>query len=133
MNLNQGLFRQYVEELQKHLFADMTLDDIINGLQESHRKRRFVAMYLLKDRDTFTSFLSKRHELGIDAVFNQIITTLLNKADSYPFIADWIELLDIKKDMVTKEPSSYEIREMMKDLKSFIFYCTKQELATSSV
>lgn len=127
MSWDQVMFSQYIDELRIHLFKEMTIEQIIAEANDDHHQaRRLVTMYVLKDRDTFHYYYSKREGLGIGYIFDQVISALFHETEKKLFKQDLISLLEIREDMITNKIVGYGIKEVEKDLNSFFTYWRKR-------
>ncbi|WCK57324.1 hypothetical protein PP175_29480 (plasmid) [Aneurinibacillus sp. Ricciae_BoGa-3] len=132
MLFNQEVYRQYIHELRTHLFGDMPFEQLIKNIANSHRKRRFVAMYLLQDKTLFHTYYDKRKELGLETMFNQILSTLFYQKEEHPIKQEIISFLDAELSMIKGSVSPFQIKEMMKDINSFILYQNKNYTGMNS-
>jgi hypothetical protein len=130
MKMVEKLFKEYIQELHTHLFENEPFEQIIQNLRGSHRRKRFVAMYLIQSHSIFYSYYKRKKELQLDRLFNQIISALLHKKEQNRLKQSFVNRLELHPDMISGKVSSYEIREMEKDLHAFAFYQTKKELKT---
>lgn len=121
-------YREYIHELHAHLFELAPIERIIGEVQKGHRRKRFIAMYLLQDKELFDLYYEKRKELRLEKVFNQLVSAMLYKTEKNALKQLFVEMLDLKESMIIGKVSSYEIREIEKDLHAFSFYETKKEL-----
>ncbi|WP_047154561.1 hypothetical protein [Aneurinibacillus tyrosinisolvens] len=125
MVFRQDLYEQYIQELHAHLCDTMPIEQIIGSWQNSHRKRRFIAMYLLQSKEVFHFYYKKRTQLGIKGIFNQIISAMIAEPTSQ-LKQDIIQSIGMTKGMISGDVSSYEIKETLKDINSFALYCRKR-------
>ncbi|WP_027416880.1 hypothetical protein [Aneurinibacillus terranovensis] len=100
IRLNHGLYQQYIQELQNHLFEKMSIEQIMEDWQNHHRKRRFIAMYLLQSKEIFYFYYEKRVELGMEGIFNQIISAMFAEPSSQ-LKQGIIQSIGMAEDMVT--------------------------------
>lgn len=121
-------YKEYIQELHAHLFGQETIEHIIGEVKKGHRRKRFVAMYLMQDKETFDFYYEKRKELQLEKIFNQLISAMLYKTEKNPLKRLFVETLGLTSDMTMGKVSSYEIKEIEKDLHAFSFYQTKKEL-----
>ncbi|PLS19217.1 hypothetical protein CVD28_02060 [Bacillus sp. M6-12] len=128
MTVVKKLFQEYIQELHAHLFDNEPFEQIIQNFKGSHRRKRFVAMYLIQTKSIFYSYYERRTELQIEKLFNQIITALLYKKEQNRLKQFFVKSLELHPDMIMGKVSSYEIKEIEKDLHAFSFYQTKKEL-----
>lgn len=119
MTVCQEVYEQYIKGLHEHLFDGMPIEQIMGNWQNSHRKRRFIVMYLLQSKDIFHFYYGKRKEHRIEPIFNQVISALLYEPQKSQLKLDFVSTLGITKDMITENISSFQIKEMMKYLHSF--------------
>ena len=121
-------YKAYLRELHTHLFGSEPIEKIIGEVKIGHRRKRFVAMYLIQDKETFDYYYERRKELKLEKVFNQLISSMLYKTEKNPLKQLFVDMLGLKNSMVMGKVSSYEIKEIEKDLHAFSFYETKKEL-----
>ncbi|MCM3624323.1 hypothetical protein M4D70_19025 [Brevibacillus borstelensis] len=128
MKWDQELFIQYVAELQEHLFSDMTLEEIIEKAKvDHHRARRFMNLYILKDKTTFHNFYSRREDLEIQSIFDQVISALFYETEKRPIKQEIIiDLLGIRQEMIQNGVEGYGIKEFDKDLLAYGMYWRKR-------
>lgn len=128
VRFDQRIYQAYLDKLGKHLFGEISIKKILNGIHYSHRERRFMALYLLKDKETFHTLYENREKLGIEQLFNQVISALFYKVDKCQFKQDLIEKFEIQKEMITSPATIFEVKEVTKDINSFIWYVRKRQL-----
>jgi len=116
--------KEYVMNMKQHLFKDESLEHIIEGIQTSHRKRRFMMMYLLHDKDIFHRYYKERQAWGMERLFDQIIAGLLGR-DIFGVKKVISEYLDISYIPENSNITQYEKREFTKDINSFVVYTRK--------
>lgn len=133
MNYFEEAYIQYIDDLHYHLFEGKTLEEIFAGISESHRKRRFVAMYLLRDPKTFHSYFEKRFDLGLEGIFNQVISALFFEKDKLLIKRKLIAKLELNRGMVRTPVSEHDLRVLTKDLQAFVWHATKQILLSPVV
>lgn len=121
-------YKAYIRELHAHLFEEEAIEKIIGEVKKGHRRKRFVAMYLIQDKETFDSYYKRRKELQLEKIFNQLISAMLYKTEKKPLKQLFVDSLGLTSTMTTGKVSSYEIKEIEKDLHAFSFYETKKEL-----
>ncbi|WP_027415041.1 hypothetical protein [Aneurinibacillus terranovensis] len=122
--LNLSIYKAYIQELREHLFRDGSMEQIVEGISNSHRKRRFLAMYVMQSKEIFDLYYKQRLELGLDDLFNQIISALFSEKSELK--NEFISILEITPDMVSKRASPFEIKEMEKDLNAYLLYQQKR-------
>ncbi|MCM3786216.1 hypothetical protein M3231_24990 [Neobacillus mesonae] len=125
MVFNQDAFAEYLHELRLHLFGDDSIDEIISKIEDSHRARRFVMLYLIKNRETFYYYHKKRTELGFELLYDTIISALFYERERKPAKQELINLLAINLGMVSKRIEGYPLKEFDKDLNAFLTYWGK--------
>lgn len=81
MQFDQEAFGEYLEQMWEHLFETKTISQIMAKINTNHRARRFLAMYLLKNRETFHLYYQMREELGIGYIFDTIISALFHERE----------------------------------------------------
>ena len=123
----QNEYKEYLSELSKHLFGQTPFHEILKKTNESHRKKRFVALYVAQDRETFYAYYEKRKELGLEGIFSQLISALLYKTEFHPIKREMVRSLGITKDMIDYPCFDHELNEVKKDLNSFLLYLKKQK------
>jgi len=123
-------FRDYIGELQRHLFDNQGMDSIMNEMENSHRKQRFIAMYLIQSKEIFYRYFEKRKELQLEGIFYHLIFTLLQNKETFRLKELFVEELALHSEMIPENfhPSPYKVKEIEKDLRAFSFYQTKREL-----
>lgn len=126
MQFDQETFGEYLEQMWEHLFEANTLSQIIAKINNNHRARRFFAMYLLKNRETFHLYHQLRDELGISYIFDTIISALFHEREKKPVKQELIDLLQIDLSMADQIIEGYALREFDKDLNSFLTYWRKR-------
>jgi hypothetical protein len=124
-------YQQYIKELHVHLFEQQTFEQIVQEFKKGHRRKRFVAIYLIQDKTVFDTYYEKRNELKLEKLFNQLVSALLFNTKQNPLKELFVETLELTPDMITGKVSSYEIRVIEKDLHAFAFYQTKKELKST--
>ncbi|MFF2531240.1 hypothetical protein ACFVS2_20270 [Brevibacillus sp. NPDC058079] len=124
----QELFNQYIDKMRNNLFMDTTLEDLFGSIASNHRVKRFVALYLLKDKETFHGYFMKRHEFGLEGVFNQTISALYFESEKLVIKNMFISELSISKAMMSSPATIVEAKETTKDLQAFVWYATKEIL-----
>jgi hypothetical protein len=129
MAFNSQAYYRYLGELRHHLFVDMSLNDIFENINYSHAERRFVNMYLIQDAETFYKYYSKRHHYKLSGVFNQILCAIFHQMDKCPIKYDIAKMLRLKKEMIETPVTSFELKEVTKDLYSFAWYVKKREMS----
>lgn len=128
MRWDQELFNTYLAELRKHLFAKLTIEEIIElAKHEHHRARRFMNLYIIKDKATFQDCYSKSAELGIQCILDQVIFALFHETRIMPVKKEIIDLLAIRQDMIVNRVVTYQVREFEKDLLAYIMYWRKRK------
>lgn len=128
MSLFQQVYKQYLSELSTHLFGDTPFDEIIKKVNTSHRIKRFVALYVAQDKKTFETYYAKRRQLGLEDVFNQLITALLYQTNKHSVKKELVKEIGITKDMIEYPCLDHEINEIKKDLNSFSLYFRKYKM-----
>jgi hypothetical protein len=127
MRWDQEMFNQYIDELQKHLFNGMTIEEIIEEAKHDHHQaRRLMNLYILKDKETFHDFYERREELGIQSIFDQVISALFHQTEKRPVKKEITELLGIRERMIVMRVDGYGIKEFDKDLLTFGMYWRKR-------
>ncbi|MCM2999989.1 hypothetical protein M3647_21165 [Paenibacillus cellulositrophicus] len=126
MEFDQEAFGEYLEEMWAHLFGNRSLSQIIVEINNSHRARRFFAMYLIKNRETFHTYYQMRAQFGISSIFDTIISALFYEREKKPVKQKLIDLLHIEKDMADQQVEGYPLKEFEKDLNSFLSYWRKR-------
>jgi len=121
----QTVYKQYIAELSSHLFEGQSIEDIIKKVNQSHRIKRYVALYVTQDKETFYYYYTKRRELGLNDVFNQLITALLYQTNRHSIKKELVKELGINKEMIEFPCLDHEINEIKKDLNSFSLYYRK--------
>jgi hypothetical protein len=128
MKWDKELFNQYLDNLQEHLFGDISVLEIIElAKRDHHQARRQMNLHVLRNRETFHDFYVKREELGIQSVYDQVISALFHETEKRPVKLEIIELLGIEQGVIESEVEGYGLKEFDKDLASFIFYRRKRE------
>lgn len=127
MNVMES-YKSFVENAHKQLFPEETIEQLMVNVYRGHRRKRFVAMYLLSDKDVFHKYYALRNHLNLVKLFDQIISGLLHETEKNPLKVLFVETHSINENMIFKPASSYEIREFEKDLHAFSFYETKKVL-----
>jgi hypothetical protein len=127
MRWDQELFNQYIAELQKHLFNGMTIEEIIEEAKHDHHQaRRLMNLYILKDKETFHDFYERREELGIQSIFDQVISALFYQTEKRPVKQEITNLLGIREDMIDTRMQGYPLKEFNKDLLTYGMYWRKR-------
>lgn len=121
----EKFYKQYLSELSTHLFGNAPFDEIVKKVNTSHRTKRFVALYVAQDKETFDTYYAKRRELGLSEVFNQLISALLYQTSRHSIKKELVKELGITKDMIEIPCFDHEINEIKKDLNSFSLYLRK--------
>ncbi|RIX60052.1 hypothetical protein D3P08_00205 [Paenibacillus nanensis] len=103
----------------------MSLNQIIEKINDNHRAKRFFAMYLLKDQETFHYYYQMRAQLSISFIFDTIINALFNEREKKQVKQELINLLQINADMADQSVEGYPLKEFDKDLNSFLVYWRK--------
>ncbi|WCF11510.1 hypothetical protein NDS46_31630 (plasmid) [Paenibacillus thiaminolyticus] len=122
-----NLFAEYLDHLQKHLFGELSFEEILNNIENNHRKIRFVSMYILKDKELFYELFKKRKERGLEDIFNSVIGTLLCESDNPEFKTVFIRNLNLCSGMLSEEVSEFKRKVVMKDLQAFMLWAWKQD------
>lgn len=125
MNYNEQAYLEYIDELRYHLFGGKTLEEIFIDIADNHRKKRFAAMYLLRDPETFHAYYERRDELGLSDLFNEIISTLFYHKEKLLIKRKFISRLNVNMDMITSPVPESELKVLTKDLQSFVWHATK--------
>lgn len=123
-----NLYQGYIQELHAHLYDNQPFEQVIQHLQHSHRRKRFVAMYLIQSKVIFYSYYERRKEFHIEPLFNQIIAAMLSNTEQNRLKQWFVDMLELTPDMIAGKVTSYEIKVVEKDLNAFSFYQTKKEL-----
>ncbi|MBT2282208.1 hypothetical protein J7E78_01405 [Paenibacillus polymyxa] len=126
MIFDQEAFGEYLEQMWEHLFETNTISQIIAKINSNHRARRFFAMYLLKNRETFYLYYQMREELGIGYIFDTAISALFHELEKKPVKQELIDLLQIDLSMADQKVEGYLLREFEKDLNSFLTFWRKR-------
>lgn len=117
-----------MDDLQKYLFAEMNLSEIIQlAKKDHHRARRLLNLHIIRDREVFHDFYKRREELGIQAVFDQVISALFHEADRRSIKQEIIGLLGIEKSMIVSKVEGYGLKEFDKDLLTYGMYWRKRK------
>ncbi|MFI8715171.1 hypothetical protein [Brevibacillus brevis] len=125
---DQELFITYLAELRKHLFAKLTIEEIIELAKREHlRARRFINLYIIQDKATFHNYYLKRAELEIQCILDQVISALLHENWNMSMKKEIVDLLGIKQDMIVNQVVGYQTREFEKDLLTYIMYWRKRK------
>ncbi|WP_214688606.1 MULTISPECIES: hypothetical protein [unclassified Exiguobacterium] len=120
-------YRTYVNELHHSLFDAAPVEQLMKDVYQAHRRKRFVAMYLLSlEKSEFDAYYARRFELNLDKLFNQLISGLTHNTETSPLKQLFVKTLCVNQDMVTEPVTSYEIKEIEKDLNAFSFYQRKK-------
>ncbi|MFF2531242.1 hypothetical protein ACFVS2_20280 [Brevibacillus sp. NPDC058079] len=127
IEFDHELFLSYIEELHTHLFETQTLEDLVAGVHEHHQKHHMVTLHVLKDKKTFRYYYNKKDELNITSLFNIIIGTLTENVTGDKIKEHLVSFLELSPEMMTEEPSDYEKKVLMKNLKSFMMYARKRK------
>lgn len=128
IDFDHGMFLEYVNELHEHLFGDgVTFEDLIDDMDNHHQKHHLVTLHLLKDREIFHGYYDRKHELGLDSVFNIIICALTEDTAGDKIKEHLVSYLSITPEMKTSEAKNYDIKVFMKNLKSFMLYARKKK------
>lgn len=126
-------YRTYVDELHRSLFEAAPVEQLMKNVYQGHRRKRFVAMYLMSlSKEEFDAYYANRFDLKLDKLFNQLISALLHETEKNPLKQLFVETLGLTEAMISEPISSYEIKEIEKDLHAFSFYQTKQVLKSQS-
>jgi hypothetical protein len=123
--IDETIYGRYVDELQTHLFGDLSFIDIVKSRSNSHRKNRFIVIYLLRSKDVFQHYYKKRYDLRIVDIFDKIIVSLKSRSAN-PIANYFIIKLGISGLHSKKVLSKFEINELFKDLNSFYAYHNKE-------
>lgn len=123
----QEEYKAYLSELSEHLFDDKKISEIIQNTHLSHRKKRFVVLYLARDKETFDSYYAKRKSLGLESIFSQLIAGLLYETDKHVVKRAMVSTLKLTEEMIEQPVEEHEKKEVNKDLNSFLFYLRKQK------
>ncbi|MGP3783664.1 hypothetical protein [Paenibacillus sp. 1A_MP2] len=126
MQFDQEEFGEYLEQMWEYLFETNTISQIIAKINTNHRARRFLAMYLLKNRETFHLYYQMREELGIGYIFDIIISALFHEREKRPVKQELIDLLQISLNMANQQVEGYPLKEFNKDLNSFLTFWRKR-------
>lgn len=124
MNLKEA-YKKYLIELSTHLFGDASVNEIIKNIKNSHRKKRFISLYLAQDKEIFFHYYERRESLGLEKVFSQLISALLAETEKNPVKKVMVKELQVNHGMVDIPCSKEEISEVNKDLNLFLFYVWK--------
>lgn len=124
----QKWFQEYVGELHEHLFENEPIDRIIKKMDKSHRRKRFLSMYLIQSPEIFNHYYKEKKEFELEELFNQVISGLLYNLEENRLKQFFVDLLSLNQDMVTNEVSDFEIKEFEKDLYAFSFHEIKKTL-----
>jgi len=128
MKWDQEFFNQYLDDLQMHLFEEMSLSEIIElAKRDHHRARRLLNLYILRSRVVFQDFYKRRKELGIQSIFVQVISALFHEVERSPIKQEIVELLGIKECMIESRVEGYGLKEFNKDILAFVLYWRKRK------
>lgn len=127
MTFDQSAFDNYLLELRSHLFADKLIEEIIEEIQDNHQARRYVAMYFMKDKPTFHSFYAKRKDIGVEFIFDTVISALFAERHKKAAKQELIDMLEIDEGMIDTKIEGYAIKEFDKDFNAFWFWNHKRE------
>lgn len=127
MTFSKG-YNDYLLELRHHLFADASVEEIMRNIHKSHRSKRFIALYLAKDKKTFDHYYEKRKELGLESIFNQLISALLHETDKNLMRKFKVKELGINKEMISFPCSNHERDQIRKDFNSIMLYLFKKKM-----
>lgn len=119
-------YKEYLAELGSHLFANASFEEILQTKKKSHRKKRYVALYLAQDNETFHHYYERRKEFGLEQIYSQLISALLFETEKSPIKREMVKELEVTKDMIDFPCFDYEINEIKKDLNSFQLYLLKR-------
>lgn len=126
MKLDQSMLEGYLTEMQNHLFGGISIDEIIEQVGYNHRARRFIAIYLLKNKDTFHHYYSNRTEMGIEYILDIAISSLFYERSIKPIKQELINLLEINENIFYRKVEGYPLKEFDKDLNSLLVYWRKR-------
>lgn len=129
MRFQQQDYQQYVKFLQDRLFDGLSFDEILKGVPNSHRKRRFAYLYLVQSKEIYDYYYERRNELGIQNLFHTIVATLLRQQQNQRFLeCDMVKMLGIHRGMLTSPNQTFSVREMAKDLNSYVWHTKKETM-----
>lgn len=127
MNIDQSIFENYLIELKNHLFEGMSLDNILAKVHNNYRARRYVAVYLLKDKYTFHDLYLMRFDFRLNDIFDTVLSAIFSQSDEKTLLKqELIEKLDLCNEMIDLKVEGYPIREFWKDVNSFLMYQRKR-------
>lgn len=127
IDFDHDLFLVYIEELHNHLFDETPLTELFSDVHNHHQKHHMVTLHLLKDKETFDSYYQRREELGIASIFDILIGALTENTEGDKIKEHLVKLLSLSPAMISSEPSGYDKKVLMKNLKSFMAYARKRK------
>lgn len=128
MLFDSQAYYRYLGEFHRLLFDDMSLEDIFAEIHFSHTERRYVNLYVMRDKDTFFKYFEMQDHYGLTGVFDQVLSALFYQMDHCPIKKEIVAMLGVTRDMIKKPASLFAIKEVTKDLHSFSWYVKKRSL-----
>lgn len=117
--MEHEIFVRYINELQTYLFEDTKLQDIIKSAKLSHRKNRFLSLYVLKNEKIFYELYSMQSEYGLEDIFSKVLTALFNQDQHAKLKQHFIRCLNVREELAKESSTLYQVKEFNKDLANF--------------
>ncbi|NOU53727.1 hypothetical protein HN020_02775 [Brevibacillus borstelensis] len=127
IDFDHGMFLEYVKELHEHLFESFEFEDLLVNVHNHHQKHHLVTLHLLKDKETFHRYYSKKDELGISSIFDIIVGTLTENVAGDKIKEHLVSNLELTPEMKASDAADYDKKVLMKNLKSFMMYARKKK------
>lgn len=126
------LLKGYTNKVTLDIDSITTIDENVLSFLESFSINN-AASEVTPLSSTYTERLTKVRggfnvldELNLDKLFNQLISGLTHNTETSPLKQLFVKTLCVNQDMVTEPVTSYEIKEIEKDLNAFSFYQRKK-------
>ena len=127
IDFDQELFIEYIEKLHEHLVENSTFDELVEGMNDHHQKHHLVTLHLLKDKNTFYHYFNHKEQFQLTSVFDILIGALTESVTGDKIKEHFISYLNLSPVMITSQPSVYDKKVLMKNLKSFMAYSRKRK------
>ncbi|CAM5779235.1 hypothetical protein [Brevibacillus borstelensis] len=127
IDFDHAMFLEYVNELHEHLFGSLVFEELLDGVHIHHQKHHLVTLHLLKDKEMFHRYYSKKDELDISSIFDIIIGTLTENVAGDKIKEHLVAHLELTPQMKTRNVTDYDKKVLMKNLKSFMMYSRKRK------
>ncbi|MCM3470170.1 hypothetical protein [Brevibacillus borstelensis] len=127
IDFDHDMFLEYVNELHEHLFGSLAFEELFDGVHNHHQKHHLVTLHLLKDKETFRRYYTKKEVLGISSIFDIIIGTLTENVAGDKIKEHLVAHLELTPQLKTTDAADYDKKVLMKNLKSFMMYSRKRK------